>query len=317
MKWVGVALAAVVGALLCETPAGFAILALVIGLTASGLLNKGLSFVGDKLGQAMGSSTWGNIIVQCVAIVLITVATAGAEAGYTAVVASRTASTAVQAATQATIKAVEEGAQEAIQTAASQAAEAAQDAASNATGAVDKTSFTANFKTSLNGYATRAAGVTSLTSTNVIGELVQEAIGHLPMNSSAKQLVETILTAVLTIAVAIASFKGVVNNDTFMNQFTAMTPRLKTGLFALQGLGGLAGDAAGTGNGWTQMQAAGIQKGQGPLQAAMTNYQGMTQVFSSLSTTTEQILKAIIAAYQPVFSINFGAAWQAAAQGLA
>src|SRR5579872_2321035 len=86
MKWVGVGVAACVGALLCETPAGFAILAGVIALTASGVLNKGISALGNALGNAMGGSTgdhtWGNIIAQVIVIAALTIVTAGAEGVY-------------------------------------------------------------------------------------------------------------------------------------------------------------------------------------------------------------------------------------------
>jgi hypothetical protein len=309
MKWVGIAVAAVVGALLCETPAGFAILAVVIGLTASGLLNKGLSFIGDKLGQAMGSKTWGNIFVQVIAIAVLTVATAGAEAGYSAVVASKAATAAAEGATEAAVGAATKAAED-----AGEAAEQATGAASNS---ADKTNFSTNFKNSLNGYATRTVGITSLASTNVVGELVQESIEHIPGNSTAKEWAETILTAAITLAIAIVSFKGMTQNESIVNQFTQKAAQLKTGLFAVQGAGQLAKDGATVGSEWTTYVGAGIQKAQGPLQAAMTNSAGMIQVFNSLSSVTQEVMKAMMEAYQPIFSINFGAGWDAATQGLA
>jgi hypothetical protein len=309
MKWVGIAVAAVVGALLCETPAGFAILACVIGLTASGLLNKGLSFIGDKLGSAMGSNTWGNIIVQIVAVAVLTVATAGAEAGYTAVVASKAATAAADAATEAAVGA------------ATKAAEDAGQAAEQTTGALtngaDKTNFGTNFKSSLNGYATRTVGVTSLASTNVVGELVQESIEHIPGNSTAKEWAETILTGAIMLTIAIVSFKGMTENESIVNQFTQKAAQLKTGLFVIQGSGSAVSDTASIENAHISIVAADIQAQQGPLQAAITNSSGMMQVFNSLTQVTQEVMKAMIAAYQPIFSINFGAGWDAVTQGLA
>jgi len=309
MKWVGIAVAAVVGALLCETPAGFAILAVVIGLTASGLLNKGLSFVGDKLGSAMGSNTWGNILVQVFAIAVLTVATAGAEAGYTAVVASKAATAAADGAAQAAVSAATKAAED-----AGQAAEQASVALTNG---ADKTNFGTNFKSSLNGYATRTVGVTTLASTNVVGELVQESIEHIPGNSTAKEWAETILTTMITLAIALASFKGMTENESIVNQFTQKAGQLKTGMFAFQGAGDVITNTAYAGNSWTNYVGAGIEKTQGPLQAAMTNSQGMIQVLSSLSSVTQEVMKAMMESYQPLFSINFGAGWDAATQGLA
>lgn len=309
MKWVGIAVAAVVGALLCETPAGFGILALVIGLTASGLLNKGLSFIGDKLGSAMGSNTWGNIIVQVFAVAILTVATAGAEAGYTAVVASKAATAAADAATEAAVGAATKAAED-----AGQVAEQTTNALTNST---DKTNFGTNFKSSLNGYATRTVGVTSLASTNVVGELVQESIEHIPGNSTAKEWAETILTTAIMLTIALVSFKGMTQNESIVNQFTQKAPMLKTGLFMAQGTGQLASGGAKVGSEWTAYVGAGIQKTQGPLQAAITNSTGMIQVFNSLSSVTQEVMKAMMAAYQPIFSINFGAGWDTATQGLA
>lgn len=309
MKWVGIAVAAVVGALLCETPAGFGILALVIGLTASGLLNKGLSFIGDKLGSAMGSKTWGNIFVQVFAVAILTVATAGAEAGYSAVVASKAATAAAEGATQAAVGAVTKAAED-----AGQVAEQTTGAVTNS---ADKTNFGTNFKSSLNGYATRTVGVISLASTNVVGELVQESIEHIPGNSTAKEWAETILTAAIMLTIAIVSFKGMTENQSILNQFTQKAPLLKTGAFIAQGTGQLAKDGATVGSEWTAYVGAGIQKTQGPLQAAITNSTGMIQVFNSLSSVTQEVMEAMMKAYQPIFSINFGAGWDAATQGLA
>lgn len=308
MKWVGIAVSAVVGALLCETPAGFAILAVVIGLTASGLLNKGLSFVGDKLGGAMGSKTWGNIFVQVIAIAVLTVATAGAEAGYSAVVASKAATAAADAASEAAVGAATKAAED-----ATQSAEQATGALSN----TDKTNFGTNFKNSLNGYATRTVGVTTLASTNVVGELVQESIEHIPGNSTAKQWVETCLTAAIMLTIAFVSFKGMTQNESIVNQFTQKASQLKTGLFAVQGTGNLAGDGAKFGTAYIGFEAADIQKAQGPIQEAITNNQGMQQVFTSLTSVTQETMKAMMQAFQPIFSINFGAGWDAVTQALA
>ncbi|MBS0648874.1 MAG: hypothetical protein JSS10_06600 [Verrucomicrobia bacterium] len=308
MKWVGIAVSAVVGALLCETPAGFAILAVVIGLTASGLLNKGLSFVGDKLGGAMGSKTWGNIFVQVLAIAVLTVATAGAEAGYTAVVASKAATAAADAASEAAVGAATKAAEDATQT-----AEQATSALSN----TDKTNFGTNFKNSLNGYATRTVGVTTLASTNVVGELVQESIEHIPGNSTAKEWVETCLNAAIMLTIALVSFKGMSENESIVNQFTQKAAQLKTGLFGIQGAGDVVTNIANGGNAWTNYVGAGIQKGQGPIEAAITNSQGMLQIFSSLTSVTQEAMKAMMQAFQPIFTINFGAGWDAATQALA
>jgi hypothetical protein len=308
MKWVGIAVSAVVGALLCETPAGFAILAVVIGLTASGLLNKGLSFVGDKLGNAMGSKTWGNIFVQVIAIAVLTVATAGAEAGYSAVVASKAATAAADAASETAVGAATKAAEDATQT-----AEQATSALSN----TDKTNFGTNFKSSLNGYAVRTVGVTTLASTNVVGELVQESIEHIPINSTAKEWIENCLNAAIMLTIALVSFKGMSENESIVNQFTQKAAQLKTGLFGIQGAGDVVTNVAYGGNAWTNYVGAGIQKGQGPIEAAITNSQGMLQIFSSLTSVTQEAMKSMMQAFQPIFTINFGAGWDAATQALA
>jgi hypothetical protein len=325
MKWVGVALAAVVGALLCETPLGFAILAGVIALTASGVLNKGLTCLGDKLGQAIGSSTWGNIIVQFVAIAVLTVATAGAEAGYTAVAASRVASQAGEAAGQAALNAADTAIEEATEEAASNAAEDAAavpaqttSTAADSAGTVDKTNFSTNFKNSLNGYATRTTAVTSLTSTNIIGELVKESVEHIPgLSKTAKEWIETIATIAITLAVTFASFKGMTQSESFLSKLTTMTPQLKVGALAVQAGGTFAKDGATVGVENATIESANLQAKQGPVQAAIDKAKGMTNTYDSLIKVTQQVMESIINASKPLFSINFGAGWQAAAQGLA
>lgn len=319
-KWIGLAVAAIVGALLCETPAGFAMLALVIGLTASGLLNKGLALLGGAIGDLIGNKTAGNIIAQVLGIVVITVATCGAESAFSIAMATRAATQAADtAATQIAVKVGEEVAEEVVATTsetvvqnASSLTETASDAATSA-----QKSFGDYFKASLKGYSTRTVFVNTLCSSNLIGELVQQMIEHIPGNSAAKQIAESILTAVATIAVAIASFQGMSGNASFMSRFTDMVPKLRTGIFAFQGATSVIGDTATAGNSWENYLSAEIQKGEAPLKAEMDRSQGIAQVFNSLSKETQQVMEAMIKSFQPLFSINFGAGWQAAAQGLA
>jgi len=321
-KWIGLALAAVVGALLCETPAGFAMLALVIGLTASGLLNKGISLLGDAIGEAIGNKTAGNIMAQILGIVVITIATCGADTACSIAIASRAAAQAADTGVTVAAEAGEQAVETAIAEVASETAEGTTTALTNTTSDVASAaekSVGDYIKASLKGYSTRSVFVNTLCSSNLIGEVIQQMMRIFPGKSDAewKQITEAVATAIATIAVAIFSMQGMSENTPFISKFINMVPKLRTGIFALQGVTSVVGDTAQAGNSWENYLSAEIQKGEAPLKKAIDESQEASQALNELSKVMHQAMESMMKSLQPIFSINFGAGWQAAAQGLA
>lgn len=79
MKYVGVAVTLVAGALLCTTGVGFAVLAAVAIFTATPLFNKLTSALGGAIGKAVGNDVAGSIIATVLVMAVLTIVSFGAE----------------------------------------------------------------------------------------------------------------------------------------------------------------------------------------------------------------------------------------------
>ncbi len=303
MKWVGVSIAAVVGALLCETGVGFVLLAGVIALTASGTMEKGISALGDLLGEQIGSSVWGKILAQLIVIAVVTVVTAGAEGISLGISKAATAtSEGGEIAAQAAIRGAEEQIGEMV------AGEGA--AAANNEAASGLSNYQPRFR-----YAARAVGVQTICSSNLIGELVDQLINQIPGDESAKKWAALITTIILDLSVALLSFKGV-GDDGFVNKFITQAPKIKMGLFSLQGTSQIVGTVPQIGMATTQMAEAETLKEMAPLESNFLTSESMIQIFTSLSELLSKMGASIAEGTQQLFRIDFSSAYKAATEAM-
>jgi hypothetical protein len=310
MKWVGVAAGLLVGALLCETPVGFFILAAVIAYTASPLFDMTTKALGGAIGKAIGNSTWGNIIAQVIILVTLTVLTCGAEGLSTGLskLATTAGEDAAESATQAAAQTAKEVAEQVTQEISEDAAQASKvaEGSSNKVAAKDfKPRWT---------FASASVFTQTVMSSNISGELITQLIEAIPGNEKAKKMAETILTVVFDLLITLASFKFAASAGNLLEQASKLTSNpalLRGGIAAFTGATQITTAAAEGGQGYNQYQQSQIQQEMAPLQANMQFGQGFFQILTQLANLAQQIYKSLMDSNKILFTTNFAADWQA------
>jgi hypothetical protein len=304
MKWVGVGLSLVIGALLCETPIGFAILAATIAFTASPLFNDAVSGLATEIGKIPGiSPEVANILAEVVVIVVVTAASFGAEA---ATVGIKGGISLVEDGSQLAVKAAQEESEEVGETAAEEVSEGSQTASKSdatATNSANETSAkTQTYRTA----ATTNAFLQTLLSSNVL----PNAISEIPGVKKYPWLV-ALLSIVAELAAALAAYKitpfsGEISVLGRLSSLTKLSQdSLKVTIATITGLTSTVSNSATIGQGYNELKQSDINKKIAPIQSQLIFQEGFTQIMMQLTSIAQQAYKQSMVADQEIFKIDF------------
>jgi hypothetical protein len=282
-KWIGVALGTILGALLCETPVGFGILAGVIALTASPLFGKTVDALGAAIGKTCGGE-WGKIIAEAILLVAVTVVSCGAEGLSTGV------SKVISSATEDVI---EDGAQEGVQMARREAEVGIGD-------------FAPKWSS-----ATSSAFTQTLASSNLIGDFLTQIMQYGPGDKKAKQdaamVLSLIFNALLSVAACKMSTTGGANLLEKLSGLLKDPALLRKGLTTMTGLSQIGTSAGGVGNGYYTYEQGQVQEGLAPIQAGMLYSQEFFQILNRITSLCQEVCKSLMDSNKILFETDFSA----------
>ncbi len=279
MKIVGAVVGIIAGVLLSEVGVGTIILAAVIAFTATPLFDKAVSALGNAIGQAIGNSTWGNIIAQALIVVVLTVATCGAE-GLSAGLAG------------AAKTAGDDAVQEAV-------------------------SFAPRFNYASVGVLTQTLLSTNLVG-ELVTQMVEAFPGDENAKKIAETILTVALDIVLMVAsckIASNAASSTGNLVAKLGQYSG--DAVQFGIYARRALTTLLGTTqsatalAQGSQGYFQLQEGTIKEGLAPVQARMTFGQSFFQTLTQLASLAQQLYKSVMESDRILFSTNFSSDWSA------
>lgn len=318
MKWIGVAIGLLVGALLCETPLGFIVLAAVIGFTASPLFDTAVSALGNAIGKAIGNTTWGSILAQAIILVVITVATCGAEGLSTGLTKLMTTAgeDAAEVGTQTTVQVAkqiaEEVEEEVTEEASSQLSQTSEQASEQTASKVSAKDFKPRWS-----YASAGVFTQTLLSTNLISNLALAIVDSVPgaKKNELVQIITQILALILELAVAFASFKGVsgegVNLMQKLAQVTDSPILTRVAAGSIVGTTQVVNGIAVGGQSWYTYEQGQIQGELAPIQGSLMFGESFFQILTQLASAAQQAYKSLMHSNTILFNTNFSSDWQA------
>lgn len=313
MKWIGVALALVVGALLCETGVGFAILALTVAFMASPLFDMAVKGIADLLVKAGVPQSWANIIAQVIILVVVVVASFGTEAATAGMrFGIQAAEDVGETAVQDTMKAVEQEIEEEVEEeGAIEMQDLSEEASSKSTSSTENTGSETTESTKSQARftsATTQAFLQVLMSSNLIPEL----IGKIPGIKKYPWLVQ-LLSVLVEIVIALAAFKvtpttGAANGLEQLSGLTKLSPAvLKAITASIATLVTVFADIAAIGTGLNQKKQAQIGRELATPQAALLFEEGIMQILTQITSQNQTAFNQTMKAQEAIFKVDFSA----------
>ncbi len=293
MKWIGVAVAALVGSLLIETGVGLALLATAIALTAipvsngKTLFDMGTDALAGELEKTGLDSTWSKILAQVILIVAITVVSCGAEgisAGAAKVAASASEETAKVAIGEVGDQLGTEGAQQ-----------IGQDA--------DRVSFKDFLP--VRTAATTQMFMQTLFSSGLMQELVFQIPG-MDKNPVASAIV-MVLLQIIMIAAAYKMTPGIGGTTLFSKMAsvignpTKLRLALGTFIFSTQ----VTTEVANGGQSYNTYEQGKTNADLAPSQTRLMFGEGFLQIMTQLSTLAQKMYNETMNANEVIFKADF------------
>lgn len=313
MKWIGAALALVVGALLCETGIGFALLAITVALmtvpvnssgdTVFSLATKGLS---DLLAKAGVPQSWANIIAQAIVLVVVVVASMGTEAATVGMKGGiEVAEDIGETASQDGMKAAEQEIEDELSTEMENLSEEASNSANKTERTDSEITQTTRSQARFTS-ATTQAFLQTLTGSNLIPEL----IGKIPGIKKYPWLVQ-LMSVLLEIVIALAAFKatpttGAASGLEQLSGLTKLSPAvLKAITASIATLASIATDVATVGTALNEKKQAQIGKELAAPEANLLFDEGMMQILTQITSLNQTAFKQTMQAQEAIFKVDF------------
>lgn len=299
MKWIGVAVALILAAALCETGIGFALMVAVIAFTASPLFDMAVNKIKDDLVKDGMSPQWAQILAGVIVLVVVAVASLGTEAAAAGI--SRFAATAG-----------EEAGEEVEMSVLQNGKTVANDATDNASSAATKAPFVT------------AASTQSILQTLTSSGLVTQLLEQIPGIKKYPWLV-AILSVLITLTLMLAALKVTPTSGGNMLQsagkslsgfggmqkivayfstpsaIIAIKSAFATFAFATQ-----AGtSAAEIGASDNEMEQGKTRKKIAPIQAQLMISQALMKILVDIETLVQQNARSMITKNDTLFGINF------------
>lgn len=284
LKWTAAGIALTAGALLCETPIGFMILAATIAFTASPLFNMSTNIVAKGFEDLGIPKSWATIMAQIAIVTIITVVSFGTEA---ATVGTRVGIVAVDdaAETSTTVSEAEED-------------EVEQEVMES----TETKNPTQSYRTS----ATTLASLQVLMSSGIIPESISKIPGI-----NRYPWLAALLTILTEIVVSVAAMK-VTPTSGLMDNLPKLTQNLlNMGRMTLSTASSLGTDIATMYTGYNELEQSKVNKKIAPLQSMTQFKEGFVQILTQLSSLSQQSYTQTMNANETIFRTDFASDMEA------